>query len=107
MMSTIVTAKRVLKQLIKRTEDEDDETTEEEDTDDDDNDENRTETTNGTATTQTTRTGLTGVATRGGGYALYWAGDDGENNFFVRENDMCILTSVKDECQIDVKLQET
>ena len=96
MMSTIVTAKRVLKQLIKRTEDEDDETTEEEDTDDD-NDENRTETTNGTATTQTTRTGLTGVATRGGGYALYWAGDDGENNFFVRENDLCI----------DVKLQDT
>ena len=47
------------------------------------------------------------MATRGGGYALYWAGDDGENNFFVRENDLCILTSVKDECQIDVKLQDT
>ena len=95
-MSTIVTAKRVLKQLINRMEDEDDETTEEEDTDDD-NDEIRTETTNGTATTQTTRTSLTGVATHSGGYALYWAGDDGENNFFVRENDLCI----------DVKLQDT
>ena len=63
-MSTIVTAKRVLKQLINRMEDEDDETTEEDDTDDDDdNDEIRTETTNGTATINTTRTVLTGVAT--------------------------------------------
>ena len=63
-MSTIVTAKRVLKQLINRMEDENDETTEEDDTDDDDdNDEIRTETTNGTATTHTTRTVLTGVAT--------------------------------------------
>ena len=35
-MSTIVTAKRVLKQLINRMEDENDETTEEDDTDDDD-----------------------------------------------------------------------
>ena len=51
-MSTIVTAKRVLKQLINRMEDENDETTEEDDTDDDDdNDDIRTETTNGTATT--------------------------------------------------------